>query len=541
LKKKLYKESESIAKKAIIMAKSIRYKKGVIDAEEQLAEIYYIIDEKKAIEYFKKLVPRRLKENNINKVSYYYNVIGLLSMHEGNYSEALLSFRKSLDFAKRIGDYHRMGNAANNIGLVLNIFEFYDKAIEYFKLSIEYEKEAVKNPNLFEGFINLAYSYNYKGEDEKALKSYNIAFDYALKFNQKYGMALFYNNMGSFYLAKNKLDTAYDYYKKALKISEKGEYKNLIPYIYNGLGEYYMNKGDLYKALYYQKKAEKLNREDDLKTMIYKNLLAVYLKMGDTKNAGKCFKIYLKYKDRKSSKNIYHELEKIFKLYEKERLEREIIIAKKEKKIQRLIIWIFILMIFIISIFSFVLYSKYRYGKKINLLLKKLSKKDPLTNLSNRRDVLEKASYLVKQSVRTGKPFSIIICDIDDFKNINDKYGHNAGDQILKELSLLLKRSLREIDIIGRWGGEEFIIILPETSDKQAEKALEKIKKTLEINNFIIKEVKIKVSMTFGIYEYPDRKESIVQAIEKADYAMYLGKKEGKNKIMIFEKQQTVL
>ncbi len=532
--KKLYGKSEKSAKKALELSKKIRYEEGIEAAEEELAETYYETDEAKALIYYKKLLPKKLSKNNLERVSYYYNVIGLIMMHRGKYSDALVNFRKSLEYGRKIKDYHRMANSANNIGLILNIFGFYDKAIDYFKLSMEYEKKVNNNAYFGSTYINIANSYDYLGKKKEVLRYYKLALKSAEKFNKLYDIALYYNNMGAILLENNRLEKAYEHYKQALKLSEENRFKDLEPYIYNGIGEYFFKKGDFKKALKYQKKAEALNQEDSLRKTIYKDLTEIYLKMKDLKNAEKYHNLYVKCVNKRSKEKIYKEVENLIMSMEKDRLNQKIMLAEKEKKIQKLIIWILVLISSLILIGILILLIKYKYSKKINTILEKLSRKDSLTQLSNRRDIMEKLDFLSKQFKRYGKIFSIVLIDVDNFKDINDTYGHSGGDHILKELSNLLIKNLREIDIVGRWGGDEFILILPETNADKTKTVIKKIKKALENASFSYNNKEIKLTMTFGIYEYK-KGENIEEAINKADSAMYEGKKSGKNKIIIFD------
>ncbi len=157
-----------------------------------------------------------------------------------------------------------------------------------------------------------------------------------------------------------------------------------------------------------------------------------------------------------------------------------------------------------------------------------------MTNLSNRRDLVEKVEYERNKLIRNKIPMSIIMADIDDFKIINDFYGQDYGDFILKELAKLFEEKLRRTDIISRWGGEEFLIILIETDSQKAYKVIESIREEIMLETFIYKNTDLNFTVSFGIYEYLNPDESIDSAIEKADKAMHDAKKSGKNKTIIY-------
>jgi len=162
------------------------------------------------------------------------------------------------------------------------------------------------------------------------------------------------------------------------------------------------------------------------------------------------------------------------------------------------------------------------------LILQEIAIRDPLTNLYNRLKILELIQYEIEKAQRYNHVFSLLMIDIDDFKHINDTFGHNYGDEVLKEFSKCLKQSVRKIDIASRWGGEEFLILLPETKKEQALKVANRIKENLskvyvDYNNIV-------VSMNtarFGLTEY-HREDNSNHIIEKVDKALYISKNNGK-------------
>ncbi len=162
---------------------------------------------------------------------------------------------------------------------------------------------------------------------------------------------------------------------------------------------------------------------------------------------------------------------------------------------------------------------------------------DPLTNLYNRRYLIETLTTLIYISERSNSKIAILMIDIDNFKNFNDEYGHETGDEVLKAIAKTLKMSIRRSDIVGRFGGEEFIIILPNTNKEQAYLVAEKIRKNVEdldYNNFNLKNIP-KITISIGLSIYPMHGYSHYHLIRKADEALYQAKKTGKNKTIIAE------
>lgn len=168
--------------------------------------------------------------------------------------------------------------------------------------------------------------------------------------------------------------------------------------------------------------------------------------------------------------------------------------------------------------------------------LQYLSRIDDLTGLLNRRALIERLEDEVRRTQRYKTNLSIIICDLDYFKGINDTYGHNAGDWVLQIVSNLLKKSLRNTDIVGRYGGDEFLLILPETSTQGAEEIAERIRLTVEDFDLqIVDKEPIKTTLSLGIAEFNVDKEDINDLIKRADNALYRAKGKGRNMIYIIE------
>ncbi len=166
-----------------------------------------------------------------------------------------------------------------------------------------------------------------------------------------------------------------------------------------------------------------------------------------------------------------------------------------------------------------------------NKNLDQASRTDPLTELSNRRDLYQKLDEEVNRYKRSQKSFSVTICDIDHFKQFNDKHGHDAGDFVLKHVAELLRHNSRAVDIVGRWGGEEFLIVSPETDISGAKKLAEKLRKSIELEAFRWQNTELKVTMSFGISSF-DRVNNTEACIKEADECLYKAKERGRNRVV---------
>lgn len=161
-----------------------------------------------------------------------------------------------------------------------------------------------------------------------------------------------------------------------------------------------------------------------------------------------------------------------------------------------------------------------------------LSRKDELTGLSNRRDMFENLRNELGRLERSGKNFSVLIADIDNFKLINDTYGHECGDYCLKEIARVLSENTQKRDSVARWGGEEFLVFLPETSGTQAKITAERLRTAIENLTVNYKDSTVSTTASIGVAEYQPG-QTLNALINLADKQLYLAKNKGRNRVEI--------
>ena len=163
----------------------------------------------------------------------------------------------------------------------------------------------------------------------------------------------------------------------------------------------------------------------------------------------------------------------------------------------------------------------------------KLATIDGLTELYNHRYFQESLKKQVEISKRYEQPFSLLILDIDFFKKVNDTYGHQAGDAVLKQVAQILKKNARNTDVICRYGGEEMGIILPNTIAQEALNLAKRINSAVEEYNFILDTNKSgKVTVSVGVATFPENADNAKDLIEFADKGLYYAKEHGRNQVV---------
>lgn len=170
----------------------------------------------------------------------------------------------------------------------------------------------------------------------------------------------------------------------------------------------------------------------------------------------------------------------------------------------------------------------------LNEELEKVIETDELTGLKNRRFFNKELNKEINRSTRYKHTLAVIIVDVDNFKEINDNYGHIVGDLVLKHVSGVMQNSIRETDFLCRYGGDEFVILLPETTPKNAFVVAEKIRRNIVKHPFKHKRTTINPTISLGVsVKTPAMKKDASEILESADKALYISKNRGKNKAII--------
>ena len=171
--------------------------------------------------------------------------------------------------------------------------------------------------------------------------------------------------------------------------------------------------------------------------------------------------------------------------------------------------------------------------ESMNGQLRQLSKTDFLTELNNRGTWEDALQTEFKRLKRSGHRGTLLMCDIDHFKRINDSYGHAAGDVVIRQVAQAVKKNLRETDVAGRYGGEEFAVLLVDTTADQALYFAERLRKTVEALSMEFNQQLLKATVSVGIAEYDAGMLEHRQWIEAADRALYTSKAEGRNRVTV--------
>jgi diguanylate cyclase (GGDEF)-like protein len=176
-------------------------------------------------------------------------------------------------------------------------------------------------------------------------------------------------------------------------------------------------------------------------------------------------------------------------------------------------------------------FEKRREAEQIGVELTQLAITDPLTRIMNRRGITVSLLDAMAQAERYDTPLSVAMGDVDHFKRVNDKYGHEAGDKVLTQIASALSEALRMPDKVGRYGGEEFLVIFPHTSLTQARKIAERMRNEVQKSEIDLGPAQIKATLSLGVTQF-QKGEDLEQLLSRADAALYKAKSDGRNLVV---------
>jgi two-component system cell cycle response regulator len=166
--------------------------------------------------------------------------------------------------------------------------------------------------------------------------------------------------------------------------------------------------------------------------------------------------------------------------------------------------------------------------------LEELATTDGLTGLLNKRALTEMARHKLRSAQRFQKPLSVLVCDLDHFKKVNDNYGHDVGDRVIVGFADVLRRTKRETDAVGRFGGEEFVVVCEQTDPDGAELLAKRIRQELATTTFVTKDGPLTVTCSVGVATYPQGGKDWEELFKATDEALYVSKRAGRDRVTLW-------
>ena len=500
--------------------------KKTIEITRRLAALHYSQgDLDKALEQAAKAVTLAESDGNAGPVGSSNYMLGLIYRDLGEYHRAIGYFEKAEQFASRAGDFHIRALALNEIGNIFLLRGEPDRALELKKRALDVARASGDDYVVSSCLHDIGLAHVHKKDYQGALSYFGKALDLQRKYNYRREIAICLFNIGGIQQRLGQSQSAVTTLEEALRYSEELNLNSNTDGILASLSSVYADVGQWDKAY------NSLARSYRLREELFSDEKA--------KNIGES----------------HARFEASQRERENEILKRDNRIKDLEltrKQIQRnLLLVVAILAVAVVA----VLMNRYRVKSRAhrqlaaanraimaqkaelneaNQRLDLLARTDWLTGLPNRREMTDRIAKELAGNFGLFRPFVLILVDIDGFKAINDEYGHGTGDIVLRKLGQKLRELLRGYDSAGRWGGDEFLLLLPASEIENGTAVAQRIHEDISRSIFECDDQQLSLTTTFGVVLCAEPQRTIEEYLKAADRALYQGKKQGRNQVVSF-------
>ncbi|MDX2128403.1 MAG: diguanylate cyclase [Chloroherpetonaceae bacterium] len=447
-----------------------------------------------ALDYFTKSI--KLKEEQKDRLGLAYSINDIGSVHQalGDYHKALEFYFQSLKIKQELGHEKSKAFTLNLIGTAYQKLGEDEKAIDYYLRSFEILQSVNDQRGMGITLSNLGELYQIGGDVEKAEQCYSQSLVYARLVRNRFNEAATLIRYGRLLLSKKSIDEAFSEIHLGMSIAVEMKAKEWIAEAHLALSQCYEFENNIASALMHFKQYHKVNeeifsRESDRK-------MKTHFVQLETERSQKEAEIY-------RLKNI--------ELVQANAMLQETMRRLKDSDQQKTLLL--------------------KQVREQSEALEKQSKEDSLTSLYNRRYLDKYLSIEFERAKRYDRPLSVAMADIDYFKKVNDRFSHQVGDRVLREVAQIFKKNSRISDVVARYGGEEFVLVMPETIKENAYIVCEKIRQSVETYDWKSIHPNLTLTISIGIAQSDDI-DNYEKLIGKADENLYVAKDKGRNLVV---------
>ncbi len=404
--------------------------------------------------------------------------LGKLYLLLGEAEKALPHLETALDLAQYLTDLKLEAPVQVYLSQAFSECGRHQSAVQAGLRGVEIYQNLGIHRGEVEALNTLGEVYFKRNEYGLALNFFQLSADVAKKFDKRLELVRAYRKIGLIHLAVGNISQSVDSLQSALTLASEINAQVELMECHQALAQAY-------------KKAE--NYPQALEA--YENYISVYQI------------VYNEEKDRRlRTLEVIHEVEN----------------ARKDAEIYQLR--------------NVALQKEIEERKKAQAALERLATQDPLTGIANRRYFLEIASRVIEQARRYQRPVSIVMIDVDHFKEMNDTFGHKTGDKVLIHITRCMQAALRKVDILGRYGGDEFVILLPETTQEGARRLTERLRQAIAQQSITAGGVSIPITLSIGLASnVKEPALSLDELLQRADRALYDSKLNGRDQVTFYE------
>ncbi|MHB0924328.1 MAG: tetratricopeptide repeat-containing diguanylate cyclase [Bellilinea sp.] len=436
----------------------------------------------------------------------------------GAYPEALQHLLRALTIYRQLKDVTGEAATLSNVGRLYLLLDDAPKALSHLEQALDLAERTSDRALEAEVHVNLCNALRMTGQNRSAgthgLRSVEIYQELAFHAGEAEALS----SVGDLYLEMGDYTQALNFLQLTAEVSQKIGRRKEVARALRRIGTLHLREGRIEMALGYLQRALEAADEAEAKrehAKCHAALTDVYKQLGDFEQALDHFeKFYLNERllfDEESDRR----LKTIETIHQVEN-------ARKDSEIYQLR--------------NVELQQEVEERKRAQAALEHLATIDTLTGLANRRYFLELAERAFYQAQRYNRPLSVVMIDVDNFKHINDTFGHAAGDQVLRAVSSRMQAVLRRSDILGRYGGDEFVVLLPETGQEGARRMTERLRASVAMMGEEVGSIDAPVSLSIGLASTFSMANITLDALlQYADKALYTSKQAGRDRVTAYE------
>jgi len=436
----------------------------------------------------------------------------------GAYPEALQHLLHALTIYNNLGDQTGEAATRSNVGRLYLLLDDAPKALTHLELALDLARVTTNRRLEAEIHDNLCNALRMTGQDKAAGTHGLRSIEMYQEIEYHPGEAEALSSIGDLYLEMGDYTQALNFLQLTAEVSQKIDRRQEVARALRRIGTLHAREGRMEMALTYLQRAFEAAEESGAKREIVRchaELSGVYKQMGDSPAALEHFEEFYRNERLLFDEESDRRLKTIEIVHQVEN-------ARKDAEIYQLR--------------NVELQREVDERKQAQTALERLATIDTLTGLANRRYFLELAERAVYQARRYSRPLSVVMIDVDNFKHINDTFGHAAGDQVLTNIARRMQSVLRRSDILGRYGGDEFVVLLPETGQEGARRMTERLRAAVAQTVEKMGEMDMPVSLSVGVSSSYDTTDvSLEVLLQRADKALYTSKQGGRNRVTAFE------
>ena len=448
--------------------------------------------------------------------------LGAIYLSINEYNKAMSTLIKALDIARHLEDPQPMGEILLNMGMTYLYAGDSGHALTEFKKSLQIFQTAENHKMMAFVYCNLAAANLVENDYGLFIQYIERGEKYADKVGSNYIKICILLQRGQYQIILGDLEAANQYFQESLRLAKRQGYQadEIASIIW--ISEVNYRQGKLEEAVTLLNEALERARKQryaEGRLKAHQKLAAIFEDLGDYYHACDHLKNYYEIEQQITTEKNDLKYKSLETVYRTQVMQSEArIIQTKNHQLEKEI-------------------SERKWVEEALRLsedkYRRLASLDPLTGLNNRRFFYQLAQNEIRRVKRYAHPTTLLIIDIDRFKNINERLGHLAGDEVLKVIASQIKEFVREVDILGRFGGEEFILLLPETNLESGRQVAQRLCCQIEDSRFEISGEMIQVQVSIGVAAY-ENELPLDFLIDRADQAMQAAKKAGRNKVCIW-------